>query len=327
MSPPAIAPIEDKPAPVTTMTVQGRDLFSAAGERVLLRGINKMFIFNDRTGNSLPEIRLSGANSVRIVWQMHWGNPDPTAAELDDLIQRAITERLIPMVELHDATGNLAMLPDLVAWWTSPDILAVIAKHERWLLLNVANEAGDDTVDAPTFRAAYIAAVGSLRAAGIRVPLVIDAPEWGKNLDVVLATADDILKSDPLSNLLFSVHMYWPKNGGADATFINGKIAAAAQAGIPLIVGEFAGYGAWAGAGKSPCSADGAIDYGAIIAACDQHQVGWYAWEWGPGNDGGGDPLCTVMDMTDGTFATLKPGWASDVVTAIQATSIIPGSL
>jgi hypothetical protein len=34
------------------------------------------------------------------------------------------------------------------------------------------------------------------------------------------------------------------------------------------------------------------------------------------------------MDITaDSTFTTLKPGWASDVVAAIQATSVVPPSL
>ena len=52
-------------------------------------------------------------------------------------------------------------------------------------------------------------------------------------------------------------------------------------------------------------------------------QIGWYAWEWGPGNDFY-DPLCGVMDMTsDRLFANLKPGWAF----GIKNTSVTPPTM
>jgi Putative peptidoglycan binding domain len=86
--------------------------------------------------------------------------------------------------------------------------------------------------------------------------------------------------------------------------------------GYPLIVGEFSKFVAYTGLGKSVCTTDGEVDYQAVIEVCDQNEIGWYAWEWGPGNDQGqpGDPLCVVMDMTpDRLFANLKPGWPEEV--------------
>ena len=54
---------------------------------------------------------------------------------------------------------------------------------------------------------------------------------------------------------------------------------------------------------------------------CHEFQLGWYAWEWGPGN-AFGDPQCDKMDLTtDGQFANLKGGWATDVV------NTLPGSI
>ncbi|MCB0228812.1 MAG: hypothetical protein KDH90_06720, partial [Anaerolineae bacterium] len=75
----------------------------------------------------------------------------------------------------------------------------------------------------------------------------------------------------------------------------------------------------------------GKIDYQAILAACHELQLGWYAWEWGPGN-GYNDPLCAVMDMTpDRLFANLKPGWAREVALdspfGIRQTSVTPASI
>jgi mannan endo-1,4-beta-mannosidase len=66
----------------------------------------------------------------------------------------------------------------------------------------------------------------------------------------------------------------------------------------------------------SICSAAAEIDYQTILAECHTLEIGWYAWEWGPGNDFN-DPLCAVMDMTpDRLFAHLKAGWAEEVATS-----------
>ena len=48
-----------------------------------------------------------------------------------------------------------------------------------------------------------------MRNANIHTPLVIDAPDFGKNLDVLNASAQTLLDADPDHNLIFSVHLYW----------------------------------------------------------------------------------------------------------------------
>jgi mannan endo-1,4-beta-mannosidase len=298
---------------------------------VLLRGVNKMSIFTDRAGDTFPEIQSAGANSVRIVWATATDDFVPTAADLDHIIARALANRLIPTIELHDATGYLPGLSALVDYWTRPDIAAVLKKYERHLLVNVGNEVGDYEVDLPAFVAAYRSAVARMRAARIRALLVIDAPDYGKNIDVLVAAAPTLLAADPDHNLLFSVHTYWGIADGADADFIHAKLQLAANAGVPLLVGEFSRYGAYAGE-ASICSDAGEVDYASILAECDRLKIGWYAWEWGPGNVGGGDPLCAVMDMSvDGTLPGLQPGWATEVVATspygIQATSVVPKSI
>jgi mannan endo-1,4-beta-mannosidase len=59
------------------MTVQGRFLYTAAGERVVLRGVNEMFSSSlDPTGErTLPEIAKTGANAVRIMTQPRYPAP------------------------------------------------------------------------------------------------------------------------------------------------------------------------------------------------------------------------------------------------------------
>lgn len=275
-----------------TMYVKGRHLYSACGEQVILRGVNKMNIWTDRDGSrSFPEIAKTGANTVRIVW-----DTTGTATELDTIIGRALEHGLLPMVELHDATGNWDGLSDLVDYWVSPDVLDVIEKYQRNLLVNIGNEVGGHGMTQDQFEDGYTLAVQRMRAAGIRTPLVIDSSQWGTDINMLQAAGPNLIKQDPDRNLIFSVHAYW---GGWSADAIWNEIEESATMELPLIIGEFAHQ-------SVECLTP--IDYDALLQAADAHEVGWYAWEWGPGNT-----PCPEMDMTsDDSFATLH-GWGKDV--------------
>ena len=324
----------------TGFFVLGRALYDRLGARVILRGVNKMSVFdNDDTLGliSFPEIKQTGANTVRIVWaittNLQPGGPATSTATLDALITNAKSNHLIPMIELHDGTGDWSRLNELVNYWTQPAVVSVIRKHQAYLLVNIGNEVGNDTVSQADFVAGVTDAVQRMRAAGIHTPLVIDAPDWGKDLGMLNNTAASLLAADPEGNLLFSVHLYWSIACGADAAFIQSNLQQAVNLGYPLVVGEFSQYGGFPcnNPAASICSPAAEIDFQTILAACHEFKLGWYAWEWGPGNDFN-DPLCAVMDMTpDRLFAHLKPGWAHEVALSspfgIQQTSVTPASI
>ena len=330
-------------AKTTGFCVLGRDLYDRRGARVILRGVNKMSVWDldDPFGLvSFPEIKQTGANTVRIVWaitsNLEPGGPATSMARLNPLITNAKANHLIPMIELHDATGDWSRLNELVNYWTQPAVVSILRKHQAYLLVNIGNEVGNDAVSPADFVAGYTDAVRRLRAAGIHTPLVIDAPDWGKDLGMLNNTAAALLTADPEGNLMFSVHLYWPLSDGADADSIQTRLQHAHGLWYPLIVGEFSKYGGYAGKDeqgnpRSICGDFGEIDYQTILKSCYEMEIGWYAWEWGPGNDWG-DPLCAVMDMTpDRLFAHLEPGWALEVALSspfgIQQTSITPASI
>ncbi len=324
----------------TGFFVLGRDLYDRRGARVILRGVNKMSVYeqpDDSRGQiSFGEIKQTGANTVRIVWRIATDQGVTSTATLNALITNAKANHLIPMIELHDATGEWGRLNDLVDYWTRPAVVSILRRHKAYLLVNIGNEVGNDTVSPADFVAGYTNAVQRLRAAGIHTPLVIDAPDWGKDLGMLNNTAAALLAADPEGNLMFSVHLYWPLSDGADAGFIQTRLQHAHGLWYPLIVGEFSKYGGYAGKDeqgnpRSICGDFGEIDYQTILKSCYEMEIGWYAWEWGPGNDWN-DPLCAVMDMTpDRLFAHLKPGWALEVALSspfgIQQTSITPASI
>lgn len=142
-----------------------------------------MAVFADCKGDSFPEIAKTGANAVRFMWL----TSEP-ATEAVQTIQRAIDSELVPMWELHDATGDFSKMPQIEAFWTDASTVGVLKQFESRLLVNLANEAGQTVSDA-TFTATYTQLVQKLRAAGVRSPFVIDAAGYGRNVEQLLRVA------------------------------------------------------------------------------------------------------------------------------------------
>jgi Carbohydrate binding domain/Cellulase (glycosyl hydrolase family 5)/Divergent InlB B-repeat domain len=288
--------------------VAGRFLYDKCGEKVILRGINKMTVWTDLNGASFPEIAKTGANTVRIVW-ITTGDIE----KFDSAISKCRQNKMIPMVELHDATGEWSKLSTCVNWWIKPEVVSVIQKHEEYLLINIANECGQTVTDAD-FKAGYTDAVTKMRAAGIHVPLIIDAAKYGQDINILQATGPDLITADPDHNILLSVHMWWPVEWGYSDQVITDEINQSVKMNLPLIVGEFA---------HSGVGCETKINYKHIISECQNNEIGWLAWEWGPGNSD-----CTEMDMTtDSKFETLR-NWGLEVAVtdpnSIKNTSVIP---
>jgi mannan endo-1,4-beta-mannosidase len=298
--------------------VSGRDLYDRCGEKVVLRGVNEMIIWSEGKDGvpEFEEIAKTGANTVRIVW-----TSEGTAAELDVAIQNAVAQKLIPMIENHDATGDLTKVPAVVDYWTRDDVVAVLKKHAPYLLLNIANEAGESNTSPQTFSSTYETAITRIREAGVTVPLVIDAPAWGQDIDVLQAAGPGLMEHDPEENLLFSVHMWWNDATGARVT---SELEESVQMGLPLIVGEFAQHAVYL-CDESPFA------YGVLLTEAEKHGIGWLAWSWGavPNND------CAdqgAFDMTvDGVFGSWKEAWGEEVAlthaASIKNTAVRPQSM
>ncbi|MBP7506316.1 MAG: T9SS type A sorting domain-containing protein [Prolixibacteraceae bacterium] len=302
----------------TGFKVSGRHLYDNCGEMVILRGISNPNIWFERTGNThFKEIEKTGANVVRIVWQSN-GSP----SDLDKAITNCIDLNMIPMIELHDATGDWSKLQQCVNYWLRDDVVDVIRKHESYLLVNIANEAGDYNVTGSTFKNTYINAITSLRNAGIRVPLIIDATDWGKNINILQSQGPAIVEADPEHNVMFSIHMWWPKMYGYTEQSIVNEIQESVKMGLPLIVGEFSQM--HGECNDNFINDNNSIAYKTIIRECQKNQVGYIAWSWF-GN------CNSLWDMsTSGTFESLYD-WGLEVAVtdenSIKNTSVRPYSI
>lgn len=274
---------------------KGKYIYDPTGEKIILRGVNKMIVWTDPDGvPSFSEIAKTGANVVRIVWTIKDGTMDG----LDTAITNCIKEKMIPMIELHDATckWEKELFDKITSYWTDKKMVSIIKKHEKYLFINYGNEIGGWNIPVEEYEKTYIEIIKKMRKAGIRVPIVLDMFKCGQDLTPYLVCGENIVQADPEHNVIFSIHMWWT-DGNPER--VKQAFTAAQYVNAPLIVGEFA----HAGVG---CS--GSIPYQTIIEECDRNEVGWLAWEWGPGNTD-----CATMDMTkDGTYNTLY-GWGKEV--------------
>src|SRR4051812_17263697 len=116
-----------------TFFTDGRELFDLVGKKVILRGVNKMSVWDesDPTGDTyFAEIRKTQANSVRIVWaitkDLKPGGAQTDLDTLDALITNARKNQLIPMIELHDATGDWERLQQLIDFWVQSKVVNLI---------------------------------------------------------------------------------------------------------------------------------------------------------------------------------------------------------
>jgi mannan endo-1,4-beta-mannosidase len=254
--------------------VSGSQLKDANGVNFIPRGVNNPHIwFDSQSYNLLPNLANRKTNCVRIVWQM-WGS----AARLDQIIQRCRELRMVPMVELHDFTGSNNN-NDLIAatnYYTRSDVLAVLKKHQRYLLLNIANEWGDSYKSEWDWKEAYKQPITRLRNAGITTTIVLDMPGWGQNGNAGLWYGQELLNHDPRRNLLFSIHMYGSWNNSND---IWGVTWSYKNKNLPLIIGEF-GYNYNNGYNNLNCK----VDHRVVMQASTYFGFGYLAWST-QGND------------------------------------------
>jgi mannan endo-1,4-beta-mannosidase len=285
--------------------VRDGKLFDPCGNQVVLRGVNKMAEYADPNGDSFPEIAKTGANTVRFMWQT-----DKTAAQAATLLQRAVDSQLIPIWELHDATGDFSKLPQIEAYWTRPDTIAVLKRFESHLVVNIANEAGTNVSDAD-FVSTYNRIIGKFRGAGLRMPLMVDAAGFGRDVEQLLVLAPGILSADPLHNVIFSWHVY--DSGSEQPARIDRAMATSLTQKILLVIGEFGPV--------SPGACQLSVPFQHLISQAQAAGIGYLPWSWdnfnGDCNTGGGSAFDMVADAIH--LSTLKPGYATVVVVSDPA--------
>ncbi len=307
-----------------TIRVEEGKIYTSCNEEVVMRGVNEMFVWSqDRTGTTiLPEIAKTGSNAVRLVWTTQG---DET--ELDQLINNSIKNKMIPVAELHDATGDFSKLQMLLDYWTRPAVLSTIQKYKKWLIVNIGNEVGNGSESTAQWVAYYKDAITQLRNAGIDTPLMIDCGGYGNRESYFLEGGNELLEFDPLHNIIFAVHTYWT-NGDDQAKIdrLNTMIEDAKLKKLPYIIGEGPQEAA------SPIACGQPFPYQEMIKRLQEEKIGWLSWSWGAVDNSDCGAPNSVFDITsNGNYGSWASTFAEEIcvtdINSIKNTSIIPQSM
>ncbi len=290
--------------------VNGKNLFDYCGDTIILRGINYPVLDDwefPQTSEVSGQIAQTGANTVRISWYMNYGQASRPAyglKDLDTVLTRITRLKMIPVLELHDLTcqtGYEELNTVILPWYTQPSVLALLQKHKRNLILNLVNEYGfvrwasNPALARTSYRLTYQTLVQGLRSAGLHIPLMIDAPDCGTSLSVLVSEGAALQQSDPDHNLIFSVHTYWYGYTGNDSIAMRTELQTALNAQIPLVLGEVATQQD----DQTNCQYN--LNYKAILRMAQEMNLGWLIWAWYKDN-------CPARKIsTNGSFASLTP--------------------
>lgn len=261
--------------PIKGFKTEGTQLLDAKGNAFVMRGVNMPHAWHpQKSYQALNYAANHQVNCVRIVWESHL-----PAQGLDSILQKCISLKMIPMLELHDATGDATdtKLFKMLAYFTSVDMQAIIKKYEKYILINIANEWGNNELTPEYWRDAYKKCISQLRSSGYQSTIVIDAPGWGQNSEPILSYAQELIEFDSLHNLLFSIHMYGSWNNEAK---IEKDLKEANHLSIPIIVGEF-GYNYNKGDNNLNCK----VNHQKILQVCTDLDIGYLAWSWTGNNE------------------------------------------
>lgn len=299
-----------------TIYVDGSHIMGPCSDTLWLKGVNYApynWGYSPAELN-ISEVAQTGANCIRLPWYYNPSGASPIAiygdlVKLDSALSKSIANDLIPIVELHDLTcqNDTSTLLAMGNWFIQPAVITLIDKYKHSIIINIANEAlyvnwaGNPSLAQTRFVNTYTAIVNTIRTAGVTVPIMIDGPDCGTNLDVLSTVGPMLQLNDPVNNLIFSAHAYWYAYANNDSATMQGKINTAIQSGIPFVFGEIANLQ------DDVTMCQYTLNYQPLLNICAAEKIGWIAWSWD--HDG-----CAARQMsTAGAFSSLT-AYGNDLV-------------
>ncbi|GLC89577.1 glycoside hydrolase family 5 protein [Lysinibacillus piscis] len=288
--------------------VSGNTLYDVAGKPFVIRGINHGHSwFKSDSAEAIPAIAETGANTIRIVLSDGSQYTKDSIETVRNLLSLAEKNKLIAILEVHDATGkdDIHSLNSAADYWISIKD-ALIGKEDR-VLINVANE-WYGTWNGADWASGYKQVIPKLRNAGLNHTLIVDSAGWGQYPASIHNYGKEVFNADTLKNTMFSIHMY--EYAGGDAATVKANIDGVLNQDLALIIGEF---------GQKHTNGD--VDEATIMSYSQQKNVGWLAWSWK-----GNGPEWAYLDLSNDWSGNSLTEWGNTVVhgaNGLKATSII----
>ncbi len=269
--------------------VSGTSIRDANGNTFEMRGVNIPHAwYTSYTETSIKGAAALGANTVRIVLGNGQKYSKTSASEISDIINWCKQNKVVCILEVHDATGsdNTSDLNAAVNYWI--ELKDILNSNTEYVIVNIANE-WYGSWNGSAWAEGCKSAIRSLRNAGINNMLMIDSAGWGQYPDSIKNYGKEVFNADSHGNTVFSIHMY--EYAGGNASTVKTNIDNALSTGVPVVIGEFGGQ-----------HTDGDVDEYTIMSYCEQKGVGYLGWSW-KGNSGGLDYL-DIANSWDGSSLT-----------------------
>lgn len=251
-------------APAPTMRTSGRRILDSCGNTFVTRGVEQIFGEQLPQGNdwvSLAEqIAASGVNAVRVLA----GTDALGVDDVDAVLSVVRDQGMVGYVTPYGDEGR--------NWLEAGDVRDMLAKHERYIIIDAFGEPTFD--DRDRFVSEASDAIRQVRSWGYRVPLTATANQFGRDLPSLLTLGDEIVASDPLGNTIMGWQAYWGSGGFYQATYgmsLTEGVAAAARAPFPIQLGLDR---------ITDFPSTETADYGSLLSATEQHGIGWLWWDW-----------------------------------------------
>lgn len=281
--------------------VVGRNVYDGNGQPFTMRGTNKTH--QDNWG---PGLGHTKSNTTR--WLVYFvDEPERTIADMQSSnIGGSTTFGQAAQVPGYwDGTckSDTATFDNMVNRWVRD--AKKYQTFEKYMVLNIANEWGDDPVK---WRDAYVSAIPRIRNAGWHGAIMVDAPGCGQNAKAIVDYGRAVFAADVEQNVLFDWHIYGnvcDVSGGVACQW-NGQLDLGPTmdqlyaTGLTVIVGEF---GPGRNIGPSPTM----ITPQRVIDVAEAHSFGWLSWSWEDNDKSGAQcsnsSFCHVFDTLSASIA------------------------
>lgn len=286
-------------------SVNNGRLYDANGNEFIIRGVAHPHTWYLKNIGAIADIAGVGANAIRVVCSSGDRWEETGDSQLTEILDASIGHRVIPILEVHDTTGYgeesaAATLAQAVSYWQRHQ--SVLTGQEEYVIINIGNEPYGNS-NTGNWVNDTINAIQSMRSAGFRHTLIVDAPNWGQDWSFTMRdNAQSIFDADPDRNTILSIHMYGVFDTAAE---IRDYIDTITGQGLPLIVGEF-GHN----------HSDGNPDEDTIMSYTNQTGIGWIAWSWSGNSD-----EVSYLDMVNDFDPNSRTSWGDRVISGANGLS------
>ncbi len=184
------------------LQVNGRFLYDANGEKVVMRAIENVVRYGqyqgsgewndpyengsliDGTGDNVAELAKTGANATRLIG----GRPE----EFERALEKAIENNLWVSIGHVD--------------FRNPQVIDTIKEYECYVTLHAQGEVVHE--DENRWREESIRTIQEIRELGYKAPIEITAGFYGQRFEMILNQGQAIFDSDPLKNVVFVTQAY-----------------------------------------------------------------------------------------------------------------------